>query len=59
MCERAGGRVVGSAGLFGRVRLGGFLPTPTFGIENNILLVYPMSQILMREIFLQKLGLYK
>ncbi len=28
MCEQAGGRVVGSGGLFGRVGLGGFLPTP-------------------------------
>ena len=29
------------------------------GIENNILLAYPMSQILMKEIFPQKLGLSK
>jgi hypothetical protein len=30
-----------------------------FGIENNILLSYPMSQILTKEIFPQKLDLYK
>ena len=30
-----------------------------FGIENNILLAYLMSQILMKEIYPQKLGLFK